>query len=364
MEYQGYYSTGHDKNSSLSSARAEFRSIEFTGRAKEYFGIWLSNLVLTLVTLGVYAAWAKVRRIQYFSYNTVIDGFGLVYHATGLQLFLSRVIVFGIFIAYSAATALLPVLSALSSPVIFFALPWIINRSMRFNAAMTTWRNVRFVWHGTYWKTLWFFVICPVLGIVSLGLLIPYFTKLYYQYYGNNYAFGYTRFSADSDVLSYYRAFLVSITLSAVIVLLFFCVVAGFLAAVQGVGLASETTFELAISALPALLVLVVILLWFIFRTLCRNILVNALVLIGAARFQSKVKPLRLLWIVTSNFFAIIFTLGLLIPWAAVRYYAYLAHCTEYAIDCDVDAFIDDVQKKVGSFGEEFADFEGIDISI
>ena len=34
---------------------------EFTGDAKEFFRIWIVNLALSIVTLGIYSAWAKVR---------------------------------------------------------------------------------------------------------------------------------------------------------------------------------------------------------------------------------------------------------------------------------------------------------------
>ena len=33
----------------------------FTGDGKEYFRIWVVNLLLTLATFGIYSAWAKVR---------------------------------------------------------------------------------------------------------------------------------------------------------------------------------------------------------------------------------------------------------------------------------------------------------------
>jgi len=37
----------------------------FTGRGSEYFRIWVVNVLLTLVTFGVYSAWAKVRKARY-----------------------------------------------------------------------------------------------------------------------------------------------------------------------------------------------------------------------------------------------------------------------------------------------------------
>src|SRR5688572_25368406 len=49
---------------------------QFTGTGREYFQIWIVNLLLTIVTLGIYSAWAKVRRLQYFYRHTRLAGAG------------------------------------------------------------------------------------------------------------------------------------------------------------------------------------------------------------------------------------------------------------------------------------------------
>ena len=46
----------------------------FTGEGAEYFRIWVVNLLLTLLTLGVYSAWAKVRKQRWFWQHTRLDG--------------------------------------------------------------------------------------------------------------------------------------------------------------------------------------------------------------------------------------------------------------------------------------------------
>jgi uncharacterized membrane protein YjgN (DUF898 family) len=57
--------SGSESPSQASSARAA-EQLHFTGRGGEYFGVWIVNLLLTIVTLGIYSPWAKVRRLQYF----------------------------------------------------------------------------------------------------------------------------------------------------------------------------------------------------------------------------------------------------------------------------------------------------------
>ncbi|MEX1058239.1 MAG: DUF898 family protein, partial [Natronospirillum sp.] len=44
--------------------------VAFNGRGGEYFGIWIVNIALTVLTLGIYSAWAKVRNKRYFYGNT------------------------------------------------------------------------------------------------------------------------------------------------------------------------------------------------------------------------------------------------------------------------------------------------------
>ena len=44
-------------------------NFEFHGNGMEYFRIWIVNIFLSIVTLGIFSAWAKVRREQYFYGN-------------------------------------------------------------------------------------------------------------------------------------------------------------------------------------------------------------------------------------------------------------------------------------------------------
>src|SRR6218665_1194187 len=87
-----------------------FHRVSFTGRASEYFGIWIVNVLLTIITLGIYSAWAKVRRNRYFYGNTVLLGRSFEYHARGLQILIGRLIVLGAFIVLNVIATLVPIL--------------------------------------------------------------------------------------------------------------------------------------------------------------------------------------------------------------------------------------------------------------
>ena len=68
-------------------------SFNFLGNGKEYFNIWIVNLFLSLVTLGVYSAWAKVRSKKYFLRNTRFAGHSFDYHANPKSILKGRVFI-------------------------------------------------------------------------------------------------------------------------------------------------------------------------------------------------------------------------------------------------------------------------------
>jgi Bacterial protein of unknown function (DUF898) len=47
-------------------AVTRYEPFRFTGAGGEYFRIWIVNVMLSVVTFGIYSAWAKARRLQYF----------------------------------------------------------------------------------------------------------------------------------------------------------------------------------------------------------------------------------------------------------------------------------------------------------
>ena len=84
-----------------------------------------------------------------------------------------------------------------------------INSSLKFSARMTSFRNIRFNWHGTYWKTMWFLVISPLVGLFTLGLLTPLISRYYYSYFASSHSYGTTSFSSTPKIGQFYFAFLI-----------------------------------------------------------------------------------------------------------------------------------------------------------
>jgi len=83
--------------------QAQEHPFEFTGDGWEYFKIWIVNLLLTILTLGIYSAWAKVRRLHYFYRNTLLAGASFEYHGTPIAILKGRLIAFALFLVYTLA---------------------------------------------------------------------------------------------------------------------------------------------------------------------------------------------------------------------------------------------------------------------
>jgi uncharacterized membrane protein YjgN (DUF898 family) len=81
--------------------------IAFTGSGSEYFRIWIVNLLLMLVTLGIYYPWAKARRLRYFMGNTLVGGQPLGFHGDPKKMFKGYALV-GILFALARAAVSVP----------------------------------------------------------------------------------------------------------------------------------------------------------------------------------------------------------------------------------------------------------------
>src|SRR5437667_6745528 len=86
-------------------------AVEFSASAGEYFRIWIVNLALTILTLGIYSAWAKVRKRRYFYAHTHIAGESFEYRGRPVAILKGRLIAVALLGAVIAVGNLIPELS-------------------------------------------------------------------------------------------------------------------------------------------------------------------------------------------------------------------------------------------------------------
>lgn len=180
----------------------------FNGKASEYFGIWIVNLLLTLVTFGIYSAWAKVRRKKYFYNNTLIDNVGFDYHAKPMAILKGRIIAFIFFLGYAFGgqiNAFIPIACML---IFFIALPWLVVRSSMFNARNTSHRGLRFDFVGKVGEAFRVFFLLPIITMLTLGLFAPFASHQKNKFMMNNHKFGMSQFDMQATGKQFYKVYL------------------------------------------------------------------------------------------------------------------------------------------------------------
>ena len=160
------------------------KALSFEGSGAEYFKIWIVNILLVIITLGLYYPWAKVRNNRYFYANSMLEGRNFEYHATGRQLILGYLVAMSLFIIYVLIQNISPIGSGVVVLIFFTAFPWIIWRSLKFNLRMSSFSNVRFSFAGDIKGAYINYMLIPIAFFVALyspiigsAVLIPMFSE-------------------------------------------------------------------------------------------------------------------------------------------------------------------------------------------
>lgn len=344
---------------------------EFHGTAREYFGIWIVNVLLTIVTVGIYSAWAKVRRQRYFQGSTRLAGASFDYHARPVQILIGRIIVLVILAAYNLSAYFLPqIVSGIIGIAFLFAVPWFVARGLRFRARVTSYRNVRFDFTGGYGGAFLAYLLGGMLAWGTLGLLAPIASQWMWNYTLGNLRYGDRPIQCDPRLEKLYGQFVLpAVVFFAGVVLI---VGLGAVAFVAAIGsnldvenyLPSDFAVIGIIAAIYAALLpffLLYVLVGLLYSAGTRNVALNETIIDGRHVLASDIGRWRFAWIAISNFFATVFTIGLLRPWAAVRMARYLAGATALYSAGPLDDYLSTVKASEGVVGSEFMDIEGFD---
>ncbi|MFZ2198765.1 MAG: DUF898 family protein, partial [Thermodesulfovibrionales bacterium] len=114
--------------------------LEFTGTGAEYFRIWIVNVFLTILTLGIYGAWAKVRTRSYFYRNTFLGGHPFDYTADPVALLKGYGIVAAGLLLYYLVKYFNPLYSLAVLGLLSLVIPLLVYKSLRFFTRSSTYR--------------------------------------------------------------------------------------------------------------------------------------------------------------------------------------------------------------------------------
>ncbi len=346
----------------------------FTGNASDYFGIWIVNILLNIVTFGIYGAWAKVRTNQYMMGHTKVDGHAFKYLAQPLQLLKGRILAIAFFIGYMVLTSLNPGFVLPIMLVMLFVSPWLINQSMRFSMRMTSYRNVRFGFDGTYWGSLLNFVIFPVASMFTLYLALPAALKKIDEYMIGNLRYGDKRFETTLSSGRYFRGGYTAVGVGILVMLATLCVLFLTMATLGGLEGARDPAFTIGTSEYaPANLVLMGVsvigyILAFIvsqsvYQAFIRNHTFDNTAIAGVAELESNVDMRSFVTIGLTNALALVCSLGLAYPWTRIRTAKYLASVTAFTVQPGVDAVMDQYEDGASSFADEASELFDMDLS-
>ena len=320
-------------------------SFVFSGQGGEYFKIWIVNIFLTILTLGIYSAWAKVRRQRYFYGNTRLGNAAFEYLADPKVILRGRLIAFGIFAAYSGVNQFYPPLAAVFSFAFAGAMPWLVVRSLAFRARNTSFRNIRFDFKGKYGQAAKAFLWMPILIPLTVGLMYPYVVRAQKGMMIENTTYGTTSFSFKARVRDFYEVFV------PILVLLI------------GGGM---LVYGLVRFSVP-LAIVTGALLYLVLHSYASAHLANLVYnhsRVGPHRLRSNLRARELAVLHLTNLVGIAVTFGLFIPWAKVRLAKYRADHLQLLAASDLDTFASGELKKVGSAGEEIGEMFDLAIGV
>lgn len=311
------------------------------------------NLTLTIVTLGIYSAWAKVRTKRYFYRSTELAGDHFDYLANPVTILKGRLIAIGALLIYTPTQIFFPTAGILMFVALLMALPWIAARAVRFNAIMSAWRGIRFGFDGGAGGAAAAYLGWPFFGVITLGLGMPYAWFKQNQYLINHHRFGRTRASTTARSNDFYMILFALI--GAVMVV---APILSLLVIFQMLAEGETAHWLIALQSLGSF----VLYLWtyVIYRAMHFKAVYNN-ACVDDIRLRTDVTVRGWFRVVAVNTILLILTLGLYYPWASVRMRRYIiSHLSVLATD--LDGFTADESDHTTALGEEIG--EAFDLGI
>jgi len=355
----------------------------FTGRGGEYFRIWVVNLLLTVITAGLYSAWTKVRKAKYFAQNTRLDGHVFGYHGNPKAILRGRIIALVLLGAYTWGFQFSRVAGLVTLVVLCAAGPWLFMRSQQFKLGNTSFRGLRFGFDARVGEAyrimlpilvLWFApaVVTALtadegwqLGLVGLvtTLAIPWMHHRLKAYQHGRAVYGDRSFAFLGARRKFYGVYLKGAGLVVLAVLLG-TTVAFVIAWFRGP--ASQfpgTGFEAAIYG--GIIVLPVYVFAWPFLAARLQQAVWTSTRLGDVRFRTEIKARALFKIVFKSVMLTLLTCGLYWPFAAVALARYRIECVRVDSELPLTAIAADLHgRPVAALGEGAADTFGLDLGL
>jgi uncharacterized membrane protein YjgN (DUF898 family) len=311
------------------------KKINFTGNGNSLFGIMIVNLLLCIVTLGLYYPWARAKKLQYLYGETEFENSRFTFHGTGKEMFVGFVktivllgIIIGVYIyALSTQNPVMMIIGVLFYVLsIFLLTPLAIHGSMRYRLSRMSWRGIHFGYRGDKWKLIGLFLKGIILSIFTLYIYLPWFSISIRKYIIGNIRFGNVSFKYTGEGFG-----LLKINIKGFFFTVFTFGIYGF---------------------------------WWVKDIY--NYYIENIVLVQDEmeyKISSEITGRKVFSLMVVNYFIVLFTLGLGMPWVIIRNMNFIYSNSLIDGNFDPNLIIQTEESYTDAMGDDMMDFFDINIA-
>lgn len=183
----------------ISGLFSDKKNFSYLGKGGEFTLIYFKNILLTLITLGIYYPWAKVEILKYHYQNTALEKDRFSFHGTGKEVFIGFIKVYALFFflyvfLFYGFLSQNPILAIAAIALFYLFLiilvPFALHGAVRYRASKSSWKGIHFTYLGDKMELFWKCIIGTLLTILTLGIYGSWFSVEIRQYITSHLRFG------------------------------------------------------------------------------------------------------------------------------------------------------------------------------
>jgi uncharacterized membrane protein YjgN (DUF898 family) len=312
----------------------KYSNLKFSAQPSKLFVIMLVNFFFTIITLGLYYPWAKAKLFQYYYSETEFQGSRFVFHGTGKEMFRGYIKVFILFVVLFGSIQVFqwigePVMVLIATAVLYLIvlglIPLAIHGVLRYRLSRTSWRGIHMGYRGSLGELYKIYGLGILFCILTLGIYSFWLTVSMRRYIMSNIRFGTLQFKFTGEGSSLFGLSLAGGFLSAITFYIYF----------------------------P----------WFLISIKNFEIENTSVVQDGKSYgIKSTMKGGSYFGLQIVNFFILIFTLGLGMPFVIIRNMKYELSNIHFSNKIDMNAIVQTEADYKDATGEDLSD--ALDLNI
>jgi uncharacterized membrane protein YjgN (DUF898 family) len=192
--------------------------LSYTGNGTEFAFLMLKNLLLTMITFGIYGAWGRTNMRRYIWGHVSFQDDRAAYTGTANELFMGWVRVVGFYIGMALVINLLSLLSPFLGiamiPLYIYLYALVVYGGTRYRLSRTKWREVHFEVDRTKESSREFIVLVfksIFFTAMTLGCYYPFMVHHIRKFLTDRSRFGSQQFHYDGDGWELFKIYAASL---------------------------------------------------------------------------------------------------------------------------------------------------------